>query len=51
MKEIDKFNEALTTRLDDSNFGITGMGNFRLEDEELDLPQWDPAYGITLQLT
>ena len=45
MNQIEEFNETLTTRLDDSKFGIAGMGNFRLEDEEFDLPQWYPAYG------
>jgi hypothetical protein len=39
MNQIEEFNEALTTRLDDSNFGIAGMGNFGLEDEEFGLPQ------------
>ena len=42
--QIEKFNEALTTRLDDSNFKISGV-NDGFEDVYEDLPQWDMAYG------
>ena len=43
-REIEEFNEALTTRLDNSNFRISGV-NDGFEDVYEDFPQWDMAYG------
>ena len=43
-KQIETFNEALTVRLDDTNFKIAGIDN-GFEDDYEDLPQWDKAYG------
>ena len=42
--EIKKFNELLTTRLDDTNFKLSGVNN-GFEDVYEDLLQWDLAYG------
>ena len=42
--EIERFNEALTTKLDDSNFKISGV-NDGFEDVYADLPQCDKVYG------
>ena len=44
-QQIKNFNETLNLRLDDTNFKIPGMGNFALDEDDYDLPQWDPAYG------
>lgn len=46
-EQIIKFNEALTTRLDDTNFKIK-LDEVVFDDYRDDLPQWDawdPAYG------
>ena len=42
---IEKFNEALNKRLDDTNFIIAGGTGFLLQEDDYDLPRWDPAYG------
>ena len=42
--KIEKFNELQTTRLDDTNFKISGV-NDGFEDVYKDLPQWGLVYG------
>ena len=46
--QIQAFDQALTERLDDTNFIIDDFGGFGMKDEGSDMPQWDtgyPAYG------
>ena len=44
-KSIEKFDEALNKRLDDANFNIAGGAGLSLQEDDYDLPKWDPAYG------
>ena len=44
-QQVENFNNALDSRLDDTNFKILGMGNFALDEDDYDLPQSDPASG------
>lgn len=44
-QKIENFNETLKLWLDDTNFKIQGRGNFALDEDDCNLPQWDPAYG------
>ena len=50
-QQIKNFNEALNVRLEDTNFKISGMGNFALDEDDYDLPQWDLAYGDNMPST
>ena len=43
-RQIETSNEALTTRLDDTNFKVNDIDH-GFEDDLDDLPQWDMAYG------
>ena len=45
VSQVEKFTTNLDKRLDDENFWIERMSDFNFDEDDYDLPQWDPAYG------